>query len=610
MPARLRTPPRRRATPVPIARLISGVAPVGAILFLVACSRPLGGPGWATRDEPDPLARIAAESLLRQGVAEGGDATPRTLQEAPTAVERALEGRRAELDAMGPQFASGGPRLQIGPNLLGEPAEQAPLTLRAAIETAVANNLGVQVARIDQAISQAEIVKAEAIFDAVLFAGTGFGVVDQPGQSVAVQLPDGGSQLVSPGGTDGRIWQYEVGLSQFLPSGGTVAISTGNQRFDNRQRGVLFSPNPAWDANLELSLAQPLLRGFGSDVNTSRIALARNEDRRSLQQLRERLLDLVAEVEAAYWEVVRARQELVIVQWLVEVGEEVREILERRQQLDVTLADFADAVATVESRKAQVIRAQRRIAIAVDRLKRLVNAPDLPLGEERSILPLDWMVDAPFRFSVAETLRLAVSEAPRVQIALLSIDDAAIREIVADNARLPQLDLAAQMSWFGQAGDFAESYRSLGDASFIEYLVGLQFSQPIGNRAAEAAFRQARLRRSAAVLGYRQSLQDTILAVRIALQEVVAGWQLIAQTRSFRIAQAENLRALLVLERTRAALTPEFLNLKFQRQNGLALAQLEEVAALVDYNVAIANLYRAMGVGLEMNRIQLQLPQP
>jgi outer membrane protein len=580
--------------------LAAGVV-IGAMLP-AACSRPF------SRDRSeDPLARIAAESLLRQGLDERSlPSPPRTLESGPTRVEQALAERREELDAIGPQFAAGGPDLAIGPNLRGEATEQSPLSLREAIESAVANNLGVQVARIDEAISSAEVVRAEAIFDAVLFAGTGFGVIDEPGQQVSVP----GGVVVSPGGSDARTFQFETGLSQFLPSGGTVEVSTGTQRFDNRQTAVTFTPNPEWDANLELSIAQPLLRGFGSDVNTARIALARNEDRREVQRLRQRLLDVVAETEAAYWSVVRSRQELAIARWLVEVGEQVRDVLERRRQLDVTLADFADAVATVESRKAGVIRAERRVANAVDRLKRIVNSPQFPLGEERSILPTDWMTDAPFRFSVPETFATAVSEAPPVQLAILSIDDASIREIVADNGRLPQLDLAAQMAWFGQSSGFGDSYERLGDAQFIEYVVGLQFSQPIGNRAAEAAFRQARLRRSAAVLGYRTALQDTILAVRIALQDVVAGWQLISQTRSFRIAQAENLRALLVLERTRASLTPEFLNLKFQRQNGLALAQLEEVNALVEYNVAIANLHRAMGVGLAMNRITLQPLSP
>ena len=77
--------------------------------------------------------------------------------------------------------------------------------------------------------------------------------------------------------------------------------------------------------------------------------------------------------------------------------------------------------------------------------------------------------------------------------------------------------------------------------------------------------------------------------------------------RALRLAQAENLRALQVDERTKAALTPEFLALKFQRQDGLASAQVREVKALVDYNSSIARLFRAMGVGLQMNRIEVRI---
>lgn len=576
---------------------------IAVVAVPAGCSRPFRSAA------DDPLARVIAETAAREALPSPADPRPIALEESETPVERALAPRRTELDGLGPQAIDGGPGLDVGPDLLGQAAREATLGLREAIVAAVENNLSVQIARIDQAVSQAEVVKAEAIFDAVVFAGTGFSRIDQPGQQVFVTPPGGGPPVeVNPGGQDQRIFTYEAGLSQFLPSGGSVSVTAGGARNENLLPGLTLAPNPDWDSVLTLSLAQPLLRGFGSDVNTARIALARNEDRRSLQSLRERLLSIVAEAERAYWNLVLARQELVIRQWLVEVGEDVRDIVERRQQLDVTLADFADAVATVESRKADVIRSERRVAVAVDELKRILNDPRYPLGSEVTIVPSEWMVSTPLRYSLPEALATAVRESPAVQKAVLAIDDASIRELVADNGRLPQLDLAAEMAYFGQSGDFGPSWSEVGEASFIDYVVGLQFSQPIGNRAAEAEYRQARLRRSAAVLRYRESVQDTVFAVRVALRDIVAGWRLIAQARSFRIAQAENLRALEVLERTRASLTPEFLNLKFQRQAGLALAQFEEIAALVAYNVSIAELHRAMGTGLAMNRIELQMP--
>ncbi len=573
------------------------------VAVAASCSRPY------RESLADPLERVVAETARREALPEVGESPAVVLEPAETPVERALAPRRAELDAIGPQIEDAGPRLDVGDDLLGGTPPQASVSLQEVIAAAVRNNLGVQVARVDQAIGQAEIVKAEAIFDAVVFAGTGFNRTDRPGQSVFVTPPGGGASVeVNPGGTDSRLFAYEAGLSQFLPSGATVSVTAAGGRNENLLPGLTLAPNPAWESSLTLALSQPLLRGFGGDVNTARVALARNADRRSLQALRERLLSVVANTERAYWALVLARQRLAIREWLVGVGENVRDILERRQQLDVTLADFADAVATVESRKAEVIRARRDVGIAVDRLKALINDPRYPLGAELTLVPEDWMVSTPLEFDLAEVLATAVRESPTVQQAIVSIDDAAIRELVADNGRLPQLDLAAEMAYFGLDDRFGGSWTELGGANFIDYVVGLQFSQPIGNRAAEAEYRQARLRRSGAVLRYRQAIQDTVLAVRIALRDVLAAWQLIGQTRASRIAAAENLRALRVLERTRASLTPEFLNLKFQRQNGLALAQASEVSALAEYKSAIAELQRAMGTGLEMNRIELVLP--
>ena len=68
-------------------------------------------------------------------------------------------------------------------------------------------------------------------------------------------------------------------------------------------------------------------------------------------------------------------------------------------------------------------------------------------------------------------------------------------------------------------------------------------------------------------------------------------------TRDFRIAQSENLRALKLEEERRQSLTPEFLRLKFDRQDRLARAQLEELQAVANYNRARAALRRAVGGG-------------
>tara|TARA_B100000900_G_C19988091_1_gene476621 strand:- start:99 stop:476 length:378 start_codon:yes stop_codon:yes gene_type:complete len=107
------------------------------------------------------------------------------------------------------------------------------------------------------------------------------------------------------------------------------------------------------------------------------------------------------------------------------------------------------------------------------------------------------------------------------------------------------------------------------------------------------------------VIGYRQSVQDVVLEVRTAIRDIDAGYALVGQARNFRLAQAENLRALEALRETLAALTPEFLSLLFQRQERLGEAQLQEAGSLVAYNLAIAELQKAVGTGLTANGIDL-----
>ena len=92
--------------------------------------------------------------------------------------------------------------------------------------------------------------------------------------------------------------------------------------------------------------------------------------------------------------------------------------------------------------------------------------------------------------------------------------------------------------------------------------------------------------------------------------ELFLNFQLIEQTRTSRLAAAENLRTLQAEEETIRSLTPEFLDLKLRRQDSLAIAEFQEVQALTDYSTALSDLYRAMGVTLERNGVVVETPAP
>ncbi len=551
------------------------------------------------------LRRSVAAAVEREIASLPPDQQVRTTEAATVDLSGELDTRVEELDRVGPQQSSGGATLDLGLGLDGTVLEPVTLSLEEAIQTAVVQNLGIQNTRIDQSIASAEVVQAEAAFDAVLGAGTNFASIDEPASDLV--LSDGlGDDQVFFQGTDASQWGFSTDLNKRLTTGGAIEVSYAAERQSSRGPGAQarLDPNPSTLSTVGLGLAQPLLRGFGEDVNTASIKLARNSDRRAALAIEAELLDLVVEVEQAYWRLYIARQELVVANWLVGEGERIRDILGNRRGFDTTLAQYADAVATVESRKTRLIRARRDVGQAMDLLKLLVNAPDLPIGAEVDVVPVDSMVEAPYTFDLRDSIATALGQSPVIDAAIIGIDDASIAEIVARNGRLPVLDLKAEVSWLGLADGLGGSLQNV-DGNFVDYLVGLQFSQPIGNRAPESVLQQARLRRSAAVIRYRQAIQQTVLEVKNAIRDIEAGYALVGQARNFRLAQAENLRALEALRETLAALTPEFLNLLFQRQERLGEAQLQELNSLIAYNLAIAELHRVTGTGLEANRIDL-----
>jgi outer membrane protein TolC len=212
--------------------------------------------------------------------------------------------------------------------------------------------------------------------------------------------------------------------------------------------------------------------------------------------------------------------------------------------------------------------------------------------------------------SLLDAITTAVAERPELDRALLSINDAQIREQVAANLRQPRLDLQARARLLGLDDTLGNAYEDSVANRFIDdWLIGAAFEQPLGNRAGEAALRRARLQRMQSVVGYRRAVQNVVLEVKTALDGVITNHSLIEQSTLSRIAQGEALRTLGVeKELTNLGYTVERLNVELNQQESLAQAQIAEVGAVINYNIALADLAAAMGTTLERSRIDLVVP--
>jgi outer membrane protein TolC len=132
-----------------------------------------------------------------------------------------------------------------------------------------------------------------------------------------------------------------------------------------------------WENELALQLTQPLLRDFGVETNHARIEVARNNQRISLLDFRKQLETTVSEIEQVYWAQVQAMADVHIQEDLLNDTLATAELLFRRRTQDVTRVQISQANASVENRRAGLIRARARVRDLSDELKRRMNDPEI-----------------------------------------------------------------------------------------------------------------------------------------------------------------------------------------------------------------------------------------
>ncbi|MGY8753476.1 MAG: TolC family protein [Phycisphaerales bacterium] len=575
---------------------------IAFILLLQACTSPLSAPvaRVSTATQKTTTTKTTQVNIRRTNDASNLDTQIQLPLQASTRVETALQHRAEELRILAPANTSGW-ESDTGINLHLAPSVPQPLSLQEAVFFSLENNLDIHLAVLQPQIAEQGIINTEAAFDFVFGAGVSKNRTRVPQQQI---LAPGGAPLNS-GESSSDQFLSNASLVKKLYGGGTVTVSTNITKSESEASGFTYSPDPAWKTIGTLELNQPLLRNFGEKITLAQVRLSKINKEQSDEDLRASLNSVVSLTEQSYLDLCLQWKKLQVALWLLEQGEDVVEILELRRSYDTSEADYAQAVATVQQRTAEIIKQQAAVQSASDTLKKLINTTAFSLDSEEVIQPVGELVASPLSISLRQALVTAVSNRPDLRKLSLQINANQVDIEVADNARLPQLDMQAQMSFYGLGDNANGGYTEVFGGDYVNYLVGLSFQIPLGNRSAEANFRSTRLKKMSAVASYKKGIQQATIEVKSALRNIVTNAALIQANKAFRIAQTENLRALTVEEETMAGLTPTFLNLKLQTQSGLAMARIAEIRAIVDYNKSISSLYQAMGTSLDQRQIKI-----
>jgi HAE1 family hydrophobic/amphiphilic exporter-1 len=518
-------------------------------------------------------------------------------------------------------------------------ANQLPISLQDAITLALQNNNDIDSSRIGVQISEFNLRAAQGVFDPNIVSENFYESRTTPTASTI------------GGATNGSVTQRSLtggaGVNGFSRwQGGSYSADFSSSRTTTTNQNATL--NPQFPSILTLSYTQPLFRGRRIDNNRRTIEIAKKNLSLSDAQFRQRAIEVIAQVEQAYWDLAYSLRNL---QVQIDAVKQARLQLESNQRLVAkgVLApiDIIAANAQITTFEQNVYTAQEQITQAENTLKTLMLPDRTNEIWTRALVPV-----SPVELEVPKVpLETAISAAlvNRQEIAQLrtSAEINKINERYFRDQTKPQIDLVGTYTGNGLAGSvtpprtttntsalttrvnelsalaglpllpttttttsnvppnlvggYFKSLTNLITGDYPTYNVGVRISLPFGNTTAKANLGRT-LAEGTQIENSKAQTEQTIEAdVRNALQSLrsaEARLQSAAATRSSAEQLFESEQ-----RQFRAGTSTVFL--VFQRQTALISARAVELQAQTTLNKAISTFQRVVGTTLTANSVEI-----
>ena len=635
---------------------VGGMAANLAAALLVFCAV-FSSAAWAQRaaaaGDAVVISAVAATDSARASAPAQSSASapavsptpaPDPVQPAPLPVQPAPSPERTltEAPVIAPDYRAAErplPELnRVGVNM----SEQRPLSLREAIALALENNRDIAVARQNVRIAEFDLAGARGVYDPRFSTSSFYERTETPATSF---LSGAQGSSVTQSSYGGNL-RFE-GLAP--RGGGSYRLDFSSNRVATNNQFVAI--NPQYPSALTLSYTQPLLRGLRFDQNRRVIEIAQRNLSLTDVQFRQRAIEIITNVQRAYWDLVFALRNLQVQRDAVR---DARAQLEHNRRL---VAEGILAPIDVVAAEAQVAGFEQGLYGALEEVGRAENGLKNLLAENRqaalwnvAIIPTDGVDLQPPAVSLEGAMDAALRNRPELQqsdvaqaineieqrfyreqtrpqadlvgsystngVAGSLADDGGFNPLTASQAQLrerinqlsqlgglpPLPEQPAQALPETVVGGYGQSLANLAANRFPTVRVGVQINLPLRNRTAQAQLGRS-LVEGERIRTQREQLEQLIqVDVRNALQSVRT-----AEARLRAAARARNAsEQQYASEQRRFDAGQSNLFLVLERQTALMNARGSELRAQTDLNKAIAELQRATGNALEANSVAVR----
>jgi outer membrane protein len=490
------------------------------------------------------------------------------------------------------------------------------VTLNDVIRLMLANNLNISVDRLPPQITQFLIDTYFRPFDPTIHVSAN----GQRSTTQSTSQLNGASSLVQ------LTQSYDVGFGQTLMTGTSYGVDFIMNRSSNNNAFALY--NPSWVGQIRYSITQHLLQNWGRLPNDHLIRVAQNSHKISASQFDQQMMDLVTQAENAYWDYVFSLEDIKVKKQSRDLAQKTLD--DSRQEVEIGVLAPLDVVRA----EAQVATMEDALVVSTytslqnqDTLKKIItNKPD-PGIMLAKLSPVEALrrPAATDVIQIDEAIRIALENRPELKQTQLVLQNAAIDVDYTKNQILPVFDVNAMYAQNGLGGvqrlkstlggntvvgivpgGLGDAFNQLFGFGYNTYSFGFNLQIPLSNKAGRADHDRAVGTKQMATSQVDATAQQIALEVRNAMNQVEMNRAHIESSQKAREFAQQTLDA----EQQKYELGVSTLFFVLQDQTNLAIAQTNEIQAMVNYTKALVTLDRAMGLSLSHNHIEIENGNP
>lgn len=447
--------------------------------------------------------------------------------------------------------------------------------------------------------------------------------------------------------TNGNTGQVSTSIIKGLASGGVAAV-TFNNNYRQLNGSVPNAISPLYESRLDFGFEQPLWRDYGSDINqvlarfpsfngtsaasaaaaynsrqnsgnnlgvgTEGILISRIRIDQQRAEFERRIHNLLINVETAYWRLYQAYGRLVTFEDMEKLAHKAWYINYAKYSAGtIGPKDYNPFLGQYKEFKGERVAAMGNVLEAERNLRGLMGLP----GEDGTrLIPVDEPTLAPYQPSWDASVQMALMQKPELAIARENLRAAQFTLVSQKNFLRPDLRFSARYSPVGYGtrldgngslNDGAgiprtdNAFRSLSQADFNDWNLGLTLSMPLGFRMEHAAVRAARLQLAQSYYLLTDSENRLVRAMQKDYGKISEWYELIQTRNGERDAYAKAVAAL--AKEVDVGKVTIYILLDLQRR--LATAQVKQFESIAEYNIALASFEHKKGNILKHNNVMI-----